>query len=142
MAAIYMWRVDEQTLLTTTLYPVEALDGVMMSTSFANGSMTTIPFESATIAAGELIGSYTQTRWFYTKDFGLEEATIAAGELIGTYTQTRWFYTHDTGIDETTIAAGNLTGSYSLTRIFADSPDEGLEFSTAIEPSGCSMTLE
>lgn len=142
MAAIYMWPVDEQLLLTTTLYPIDVAENIICSISFSNGSMEPIPSENATLQAGELVGSYAQTRWFHEYDAGTEAVTLEAGELTGSYTQTRWFHEYDAGVEAVTLEAGELIGTYSRTKVWADSEDEELEFSVAISASNCSMTLD
>jgi hypothetical protein len=138
MAAIYQWF-DTTIYVTTTLYPVEAFDGIDISVTIDSGSMTALPGEGIDVAHDLISGTYTQLRWFYTDGPYTDGLDVTHDLVAGTYTQLRWFYTdgpYNEGID---VTHDLVAGSYDQVLIEADSPDEGLDLSIAIETSS-SMT--
>ena len=111
MAAIYMWPVDDQILLTTTLYPVDAVEKLEISCAPLSGWLAPIPSESLETAHSVIDMSYVQARWY------LED---------GPYE------------DELETAHTVLDMTYVRKKVEADSPDEGLQLAITIETT-CTM---
>lgn len=134
MAAIYMWRQGEVTVITTTPYPLDATDGMDVTLSFTEGSMVDVPVDEAqTYDLEAFDGSYTQLRWFYDYGPDTDEAQTTNLEAFeGSYTQLRWFYEYGPDTDEAqTTDISAVGGEYNLKLVEADSPDEEIDISFA-----------
>lgn len=59
MAAIYMW-IDQEVIVTTTLYPIEVIDGIDLSISMVSGNMAPVPNESLDVGAPALVSVYME----------------------------------------------------------------------------------
>jgi hypothetical protein len=92
MAAIYMWPLDESVVVTTTLYPIEANDGLSMNVAIWGGAMDPIPNSYGTQVTDILVASYIQLRWYYEDgpydSYGEQDTDI----WEASYTQLRWYY--------------------------------------------------
>lgn len=140
MAAIYMWF-DGTIVYTTTLYPVDATDAIDFGGTLASGSMQEPPNDDAQYSEGvPLNGTYIQLRWFYSYGPESDDAQYSEGvPLDGTYIQLRWFYSYGPESDQAQWVEGvPLDGTYISKRVWADSPDEKIDFSCAPTTS-CSM---
>lgn len=143
MAAIYMWPVDNQILLTTTLYPVDVTDAIAMSITFTDGTMLPIPSAEITGSFGMgPTGDLVQLRWFYTD--GPYDGEVAGSFGMGddgTLVQLRWFYVDGPYDGEIGGTFGMGPGG-ALTQlvVFADTPDESLQLSITINDT-CTMDL-
>jgi len=138
MAAIFMWRLKAQQVLTTTLYPVDANDGLDLSLALTKGTLAEIPHDELTVTEELISASYIQTRWFLTDAY--EDSLTATEELVSaSYTQVRWFFT-DSYEESLTVTEELVDATYIRKLVEADSPDEGLQFSLAIKDT-CSMGL-
>ena len=138
MAAIYMWPVDDQILLTTTLYPVEVNDSLEINVTLSGGFLELIPGSSLESTQTILDGTYTQVRWFYTD--GIYDSDLESTQDMedGTYVQVRWFYRdgpYDDNLESTQVM---LDGTYISKLVAADTPDEKLQLALAIN-NNCSM---
>ena len=140
MAAIFMWRVNEVEVLTTTLYPLDVNDGLEISTSFSFGSMPEIPSDAAETTYSLLNGTYTQLRWFFTDGPYEDSAENLYSLLDGTYTQLRWFHVDGPYDDSAENLYSLLDGTHIRKRVEADSPDEKLDISATIRNT-CTMEL-
>jgi hypothetical protein len=134
MAAIYMWRQGEVTVITTTPYPLDATDGMDVVLSFSEGALTDVPVDEVqTYDITAFDGSYTQLRWFYT--YGPDTDEVQSTNVTafdGSYTQLRWFYTYGPDTDEAqTTDISAFDGAYNLKLVEADSPDEEIDISFA-----------
>ena len=139
MAAIYAWFGAAVEYITTTLYPVEAIDSVALNASIKTGSMSLVPGEEFDVGHDIVSGSYIQLRWFYTDGPYIDEFEVSHNVTSGSYIQLRWFYV-DGPYDEAFDVSHDLeSSSYTLLLIEADSPDESLQLSCVINAS-CSMT--
>jgi len=138
MAAIYMWPVDDQILLTTTLYPVEVVDSLQVGLTFSGGFLDLIPgsdFQSTQLMQD---GTYIQVRWFYEDGPYDSDLASTQGMEDGTYIQVRWFYEdgpYDSDLQSTQTL---LDGTYVSKLIEADTPDEELQLALTINDT-CSM---
>ena len=134
MAAIYMWRQGEVTVITTTPYPLDATDGMDVSLSFTEGSLTNVPVDEVQSYNVEAFGGdYYQLRWFYT--YGPDTDEVQSTDVTafdGAYNRIRYFYTYGPDTDE--VQSTDVTafgGEYNLKLIEADSPDEEIDISFA-----------
>jgi len=138
MAAIYMWPVDDQILLTTTLYPVEVVDSLQLSVAISAGGMFEIASSEIEATFGVEDGTYIQLRWFYSDGPYDSDIEATFGTEDGTYIQLRWFYTdgpYDSDIEAT---FGMEDGTLVNKLVTADTPDEALQLSLAINNT-CTM---
>ena len=143
MAAIYMWPLDYQVILTTTLYPVDANDGVLLAATISGGYMNLLPYDEVQTANEDMwYAEYIQTRWFY-EDGPYDDFVNTFDEniLSSVYTQTRWFY-EDGPYDDfvNTFDEDLLDIQYLLKGVFADAPEEMLQLSATIT-TNCDMGL-
>jgi len=138
MAAIYMWPVDDQILLTTTLYPVDAVEKLEISCAPLSGWLAPIPSESLETAHSVIDMSYVQARWYLEDGPYEDELETAHTVLDMTYVQTRWYLEDGPYDDELESAHTVLDMTYVRKKVEADSPDEGLQLAITIETT-CTM---
>jgi len=141
MAAIYMWPVDNQIILTTTLYPVEVVESIQLGAVIKDGSMWEIPFDEVATTHDLLSGSYTQLRWWYSDGPYQDDVSTTHDLLSGTYVQLRWWYTDGPYDDEVATTHDLISASHIRGLVIGDTPDEELQLGAAIYPAGCSMEL-
>lgn len=138
MAAIYQPKRWENYWLTTTPYPVDVAEGLVIGCSPAGGTLTLVPFDNVETTFAVQGMNYTQTRWFYTDGpYDDEvETTFSVEEML--YYQTRWFYTDGPYDDEVETTFAVIDFSYIGKLVEADTPDESIQMSIAIMNT-CSM---
>lgn len=141
MAAIYMWRVDEQLLLTTTLYPAEAVESMNIGATIVDGAMPLIPWDALQTYNDDLKSiSYTQVRWFY-EDGPYDDALETTDDLLSmSYTQVRWFYEDGPYEDGLVVTSDLRSITYTLKGVLADAELEKLYLGARIT-TDCSMEL-
>jgi hypothetical protein len=141
MAAIYMWPKDNYLILTTTLYPVDVTDSMVMSVEFTGGFMSPLPAaEVSGIFGPGPDGVLEQLRWFYSD--GPYDNEVAGtfgpgdeGELI----QLRWFYTDGPYDNEVSGTFGvGPAGDLRQLIIYGDTPDESLQLAVTVNDT-CTM---
>ena len=135
MAAIYQWFETDIQYLTTTLYPVEAIDGMSLSLEPIEGSMRLVPDEhlkmSASFISGDLVQVYQVTGPY---DEQLEmSATFISGDLVQVYLSTGPYD------EQLEMSATFISGDLQRGLIYATMPDDGLGF--ILECVAGSMTL-
>ena len=140
MAAIYMWPVDDQILLTTTLYPVEVVDSLQISVTMNLGDMFLLPHSEFQSTFGMEDGTYTQLRWFYSDGPYDSDLQSTFGMENGTYTQLRWFYEDGPYDSDLQSTFAMLDGTLINKLVIADTPDESLQLNVVINNT-CSMEL-
>jgi hypothetical protein len=141
MAAIYMWPVDDQTILTTTLYPVEVVEAMVFGASAAGGSMGIVPEDHLAITEEmQTTPSYIQVRWFYEDGPYEDHIGLAESMGVGSYIQVRWFYEDGPYSDALAITGDLQYITVTFKGVQTDTPDETLQLSTTIS-SGCTMEL-
>jgi hypothetical protein len=139
MAAIYMWPIDNQVILTTTLYPVEVVDSLQLSASISTGWMALIPIDYLEHTIGNVVITYVQERWFYSDGPYTDYLEHTIDDLVFTYVQERWFYVDGPYTDYLEHTLDNLEFTYIRKRIEVDTPDELLQLSCSIN-ANCTMT--
>lgn len=139
MAAIYMWPVEDQIILTTTLYPVEVVEGLQFGISLDSGRMEPIPMDYLEYTQDIIGGSYIQKRWFYTDGPYIESLEYTQDIIGGSYIQKRWFYVDGPYEESVEYTQDVIGGTYIRKKIEADSTDESLQLSVTI--GTCSMGL-
>lgn len=142
MAAIYMWPVDNQVILTTTLYPVDVTEALQLSITFTDGDMFLIPFDDVTNSFGMgPDGTLEQLRWFLEDGPYDDEVTASFGMEDGTLEQLRWFFEDGPYDDEVTAGFGmGSLGYLDRLLVIGDTPDEALQISITINDT-CTMEL-
>lgn len=136
MAAIYMWFDDEQMVLTTTLYPIEAVDAQTMSADVSLGLLYNID-EDDIKNSGEFLGGLMPVILI---TYGPDEEDIKnAGDLTSI---TMPVILISYGPDEEDIKnAGDLMGiSMPLKLVDVFAPDQMMRNVCDVNPSACSMT--
>jgi len=90
MAAIYMWVEYNLELLTTTLYPIELIDGVNMLPTLVGFGMRVIPedtvnadFSLVSMSLRQLLKTYGPVEDTINADFALASVTLR--QLLKTY---------------------------------------------------------
>lgn len=139
MAAIYMWPVDEQILLTTTLYPVEAIEGMSLQATPTSSGMYAVLYDKAAATHDTIEGSYTQIRWFYNDGPYLDYLESTHQTIEGTYVQIRWFYEDGPYPDQLSATHETVDATHGLKLVTADSPDEKVQLTCT--PNTSTMEL-
>ena len=113
MAAIYQWFVSgvEIQILTTTLYPLEEIEGVKFTVDYSFGYLRAIPVDSATTYSNFVSGDIRAIRI---------EQTVPG--------------------DEATTYSNFISGDIRPKLITVYSPDNGMEFAVDLFPANCHMT--
>lgn len=142
MAAIYMWPEDLYIELTTTLYPVDVTEYMILGATFESGRLDPIPNEDWTFSfeTGQ-DGTLIQKRWFYS-DGPYDEAWTFSFETgqDGTLIQLRWFYADGPYDEQWTFSFEASDGTLVNKLVEADSPDEMLHVGCTIMDT-CTMEL-
>ena len=127
MAAIYQWFEENQTLLTTTLYPVETVEALQISGEVSGGALIAIPVEDIEGSADIVNMTYIQQRWFY-EDGPYDDGIQGDADIVNmTYVQQRWFIT-DGPYDESIEGSADVVNITNVNkRVEADTPDESLQ---------------
>lgn len=126
MAAIYQPPIPSAYWLTTTPYPVEYAEGLVVGCAPVQGRLTLVPSDSMESTFAPLSMTYVQTRWFM-EDGPYDDAVESTfGPVNMTYVQTRWFLEDGPYDDamESTFNPINMT--YRRIKVEADTPDEQL----------------
>ena len=139
MAAIYMWPLEFKLVLTTTPYPVDVTDAIVLGIAIDGGAMELPPYEEIEGSVDLVNGYWYQARWFYT-DGPYDDSCEADVDLPGGYWyQARWFYT-DGPYDDACEASVDLPSGYWLNKlVLVDTPDELLQLSCVVDTTS-SMT--
>ena len=140
MTAIYMWLEGGITYLTTTLYPVDVVDSLLIDITFSSGSMSLIPSDSVGTDHTVLDMTYVQQRWFYSDGPYADSTSTDHIVLDMTYVQQRWFYEAGPYDDSTSADHTVLDMTYIRLVVLVDTPDEKLQLNVSIKDT-CSMDL-
>lgn len=136
MAAIYQWFYGVQVLVTTTMYPIEVEEGVVVSFDLESGWMQPVLTDSYDTAfdfkGGELVSilllmpeetdSYDTTFGFTGGE--LRDVLLSDSERTDSY--------------DTTFNFTGGTLEDKLRQTYA--PDEGIALAVAMYPANCHMT--
>ena len=134
MAAIYQWEHLDLQVLTTTLYPIEVVEGLAFSLSFQLGYMRQIPDDHMIVFGDAVSGTVVQvllTTGPYD-DHVILEADMLLGSVVQVLLETGPYDDHM--IVEADMLSGLVKNG--LVKVFM--PDEGLIF--ALELVSGSMT--
>ena len=123
--------------LTTTLYPVEAYDGLKFGVSIGAASMSKIPIESNTVSFEALSGTLQQI----LKDGGdyFESNTVTFEGLDGTLVTL--FKSVPSKFESNTVTFESLDGTLESKLVTAYTNPEGLLFGAGLNAAQCTMTL-
>jgi hypothetical protein len=138
MAAIYMWSGNSEIVLTTTLYPVDVSESVLVSGAVSHGYLIPVASDSLETTASVIDMTYIQTRWFF-EDGPYDDSLETTYDVLDmTYIQTRWFFEDGPYDDlfETSYTVLDMT--YIRIKVEADTPDEGIQLGIEIMDT-CSM---
>jgi hypothetical protein len=125
--------------MSSKLYPVDVVDGMVFGISLTAGAMSRLPFESLEASAILVSGYHYQARWFYT-DGPYDDSIEASADMVsGYWYQARWFYVDGPYDDSIEASADLVSGYYDNKLVEADTPDSLLLLSCHIN-SSCSMT--
>jgi hypothetical protein len=136
MAAIYQWFIGEVQVWTTTLYPVEAVEGIKFSIDVKDGLMWTPPEESWEFSYGFedafhtpilLTGETPEEDWEFS--YGFDGVSFQAILLVGETPEEDWEFSY--GFEDAEII-NKLITTYM--------PDQGIIFSIDVDSTNCSMT--
>jgi hypothetical protein len=104
MAAIYMWPLDNQIVLTTTLYPVDVTDSLKFSASFSSGRMLPIPVDHINVAHDVIEATYEQKRWWWEDGPYLDDFNVAHDVIEATFIQKRWWWEDGPYLDQLNVS--------------------------------------
>ncbi len=133
MAAIYIPQWPKPIELTTTLYPVVALDSMNIVITLDGGYMALIPVSDAEVTYNLQNGTYTQIYWLLTDGPYTSDAEITYNLQNGTYTQIYWLLADGPYPSDAEVTYAMLAGTYTLKGVIGDSPDEKLQMSILID---------
>jgi hypothetical protein len=136
MAAIYQWFPGQAVLLTTTLYPVEVIDELRLGISVAGGSLSLVPIDD--LQYGQTLTSVDLNQILL--DYGPDEDDLQYGQTLTSVDLLEILL--DYGPDTDDLQYGQTLVSVELANklVIGDTPDEKLQLSCGVYPSGCSMT--
>lgn len=136
MAAIYMWFDSEEMILTTTLYPVEVIDGMQLAADIYGGSLSQILAEDHQNSADILsLGTYVILITYGTpEEFHQNSSDILS---LGTYVI---LITYGTPEEFHQNSCNILSLGIVDLLVIVDTPDEKLQIDCDVYPSACSMT--
>ena len=142
MAAIYMWPPKPGTtiVLTTTLYPVEVVDAIVFGVSINAGFMALLPASDMTFSMGTADGLFVQERWFTSDGPYDSDMAFSMGTDDGLFVQERWFFSDGPYDSDMAFSMGTDDGLFENKLVIADTPDEKLQLSIAIDDT-CTMDL-
>jgi hypothetical protein len=134
MAAIYMWYVLDDVIVTTTLYPVESSDGVEFSVSLALGILRQIHNTNMSVQVLPLDGTLT-TILLDTEANPTEFAvsTLPLDSLLTTILNERDADPTDFG-----VSTLPLDGVLTTQLVTIQAPPRGAEFSITL--GSCNLT--
>lgn len=124
------------TILTTTLYPVEVTDSFQLSADISGGSMSLIPIDSID-GGGDILSVVLNQILLTTGPY--EDSIDGGGDVLSV---TLYQILLTAGPNEDSIDGGGDVLSVVLQSklVTGDTPDEELQLTCDINPSGCSMT--
>jgi hypothetical protein len=141
MAAIYMWLVEEQVVLTTTLYPVDQADYMLISGAPVDDTGWWEQPED--FGTSGFIGPGNGTLYlirFTAPEQGPEDGTSSFVSVGDGVLYSIRFTAPEQGPESGTSGfPGPLNGTLKDVKVIADTPDELLEITGSIE-ADCSMT--
>ena len=128
MAAIYMWIEDQEVIVTTTLYPIEVIDGVDFAISLVSGLTQEVIEDAYDFSVTVL-------------DVGLIEVLISEGPFDDAYDFSVTVL--DVGLEQVLISEGPFDDAYDFTVTVLDvglelklvtglMPDEGIDFAISL----------
>jgi hypothetical protein len=136
MAAIYQWFVADVQVWTTTLYPVEAVEGLKFSIDVKGGLMWTPPEEDYAFSYGFDGAAHQQillTGPIEEDDYGFACGFVSAGHtailLVGPTEEDDYAFSY--GFSDAEII-NKLITTYM--------PEQGLIFTIDVDSANCSMT--
>lgn len=137
MAAIYQWfSPGEEQTFTTTLYPLESVEGVQVSASINTTTMSLIPFDNLEVAASFLSAEYNML--LIEDGPYLDELSISPSLLTVDYNE---ILIEDGPYPDTLeVAAAFLSAEYTRLLIEIYAPDEAIQITAAINEGDCAMT--
>lgn len=133
MAAIYtpQWVLDLE--LTTTLYPVEAIESLELSIAVTESRMSLLPADEVAVTMDVGTATNIQLRWFYSDGPYDDDVAVTFGAEDGSYVQLRWFYTDGPYDDDVAVTFDVGAASNVNKLIEADAGIEELQLSIAID---------
>ena len=136
MAAIYQWYIDRAQVLTTTLYPVEVIDGMDLSCQVSYTHLASIPVDSFDMS------SSVDSMILHTvlKLYGPINESFDTTSLIDSMILKEVLKVHTATPEEFDLSSSVDSVSMSEALVTIDTPDEALEFSCALETANCSLT--
>ena len=136
MAAIYMWFETDVQIWTTTLYPIEAVEGIMFTADLSYGDMHSIDEDSFTFNYGfddafvtPILLDGPTPEDDYNWEYGFDDAFVDDILLAGPVPEDDYNFSY--GFDDAFIEDLLITAYY---------PDQGIIMSIDLNSSGCSMT--
>ena len=136
MAAIYQWLGRTYQLLTTTLYPIEAVESLSFDGDITYGSMSPVQSEAYATDGDVISATLIQLLLEYGPD--TEEYATDGDVISATLIQLLLEYGPDAEAYRTD--GDVISATLELKLVEVDTPDEELQFDGDIKPSGCSMT--
>lgn len=128
------------TLFTTTLYPVDVDDGIEFSIAPVGGQFNQWEYDETEYSHDILTGDLQQVVWYLTAGPWEDYTTYSHDILSGDIQQVVWYKYAGPWEDSTEYSHNILTASLINKLVTVDSPDEKLQLSCEIYPTGCSMT--
>ena len=131
MAAIYMWIEDQEVIVTTTLYPIEVIDGVDFGISMVSGSMAPVPNESLDVTAPSVLSVYMEVV-LNELPIADEALDVSAVDIVDVYMEMVLFAlpVQDEALDVTAVAVLDVTMESLL--VTGLMPDEGIDFAISL----------
>lgn len=142
MAAIYtpLWPKPDE-IVTTTLYPIDTAEYVMVSAAITTSSMSPIPSDEVQTTFDVQNSTYTQLRWFYVSGPYDDAIQTTFDVQDSTYVQLRWFYTSGPHDDSVQVTFDVQDSTLTNKLIEADSEIEELSVSAAISTNSSMSTV-
>lgn len=139
MAAIYQWSESDVQELTTTLYPLEAVEELVFTADLDAAFMVTVPGDAADIHSAEVI---SVSKLSILLDLPLEEDSIDIhATTVVSVSKLQILIDlplQEDAMDIYTTSVIDVTKAMVL--VTAYSPDHGLVFTADVDTANCSMT--